>query len=139
MLVSSRFNILADYSFIQSANEAYQAVLKYAGASNIPDIIDKRIVKEVKEGNYTYKGSNGGIYGLIDTPADVEGWNEYVETHSPLKDTDGDGIPDEWEKKNGLNFNDKKEVTNAFFTKSIRIWKYILISLVNTLYPTPNN
>ena len=93
----------------------------------------------MKEGNYTYKGSNGGIYGLIDTPADVEGWNEYVETHSPLKDTDGDGIPDEWEKKNGLNFNDKKDGNQCVLHEKYTNLEVYLNSLVNTLYPTPNN
>lgn len=139
LLVSSRFNILADYSFVQPANEAYQAVLKYAGASNIPDKIDARIVKEVKEGNYTYKGSNGGMYGLIDTPADTEGWNEYVEIRSSQQDTDGDGIPDEWEKKNGLNYNDKKDGNRCDLHEKYTNLEVYLNSLVNALYPATNN
>ena len=135
LLVSSRFNILVDYSFVQPANEAYQAVLKYAGASNIPDKIDTRIVQEVKEGNYTYKGSNGGMYGLIDTPADAEGWNEYVETRSSQQDTDGDGIPDEWEKMHNLNPNDPSDGAKYTLSPEYTNLEVYMNSLVNHLFP----
>lgn len=139
LVVSSRFNILADYSFVQSADEAYQAVLKYAGASNVRDKIDTRIISEVKEGKYTYEGSNGGEYGLIDTPADAEGWSEYTESHSAPQDSDGDGIPDEWETKNGLNPNNKTDGNQCnLHTKYTNLEVY-LASLVNILYPSTSN
>ena len=43
-----------------------------------------------------------GKTGIIDSPFAVGGWSEYKTAASPL-DTDEDGMPDEWEKKNGLN------------------------------------
>jgi len=87
----------------QSANEAYETVLQHAGASIVRDAIDTRIVNEVREGKYTYKGSNGSTNGLIDSQSDVGGWPTYSGT--PATDTDKDGMPDEWESQNGLNPN----------------------------------
>ncbi|NDV79553.1 pectate lyase [Dysgonomonas sp. 511] len=91
-----------------TAQQAYDLVLKGAGASYKRDIVDDRIVKEVKEGNYTYKGSKGGTLGIIDSQEDVGGWPEYKST-AALADTDGDGIPDEWETKKGLDPKDKTD------------------------------
>lgn len=99
MLVSSRFPILDDYSFVQTAQNAYKAILQYAGASNIRDNIDKRIVDETEKGTFTYTGSSGGANGLIDTQTDVEGWSEYVSAATTQQDSDKDGIPDEWKQQ----------------------------------------
>ena len=77
------------------------------------DVVDSRIVREVKDGNYTYEGSQGSTGGLIDSQSDVGGWPVLNQTEA-LVDTDGDGIPDEWEIANGLdpeNPNDGKKKT----------------------------
>ena len=55
----------------QSAGEAYKAVLKHAGASHRRDAIDRRIIKEVRKGTATYKGSVTGLPGIIDSETDV--------------------------------------------------------------------
>jgi hypothetical protein len=55
----------------QSATEAYRAVLKSAGASHRRDAIDRRIIKEVRRGTATYKGSVTGLPGIIDSETDV--------------------------------------------------------------------
>ena len=138
LLVSSRFPILDDYSFVQSAQDAYQSVLLYAGASNLRDKIDKRIVKETQEGTFTYTGSNGGTNGLIDTQADVEGWSEYASTTTTQQDSDKDGIPDEWETANGLNPNDGSDGNKYNLSKEYTNLEVYLNSLVNSLYPTNN-
>ena len=85
----------------QTAEEAFETVLAKAGCSLKRDAIDTRIVDEVRQGKYTYKGSNGSTGGLIDTPSDVGGWPTYSGT-APA-DSDGDGIPDTWEEDHGLN------------------------------------
>lgn len=98
----------------QSAVEAYESVLKYAGASLVRDTIDRRIVREVKTGTYTFSGSNGSQNGIIDSQVDVGGWPEYKFNNCQIStDTDRDGMPDEWEKRHQLNpsnKNDGKEI-----------------------------
>jgi hypothetical protein len=86
----------------QTAEEAYETVLAKAGCSLHRDAIDMRIVEEVRNGTYTYKGSNGSTNGLIDSPSDVGGYPTLNSTEAP-KDTDRDGMPDEWEIANGLD------------------------------------
>lgn len=86
----------------QEPDAAYEAVLKMAGASLVRDAVDARIVEETRNGSYTHAGSNGGIDGLIDSQHDVGGWPAY-KMGSVLADSDGDGMPDEWETAHGLD------------------------------------
>jgi hypothetical protein len=42
--------------------------------------------------------------GLPDTQADVGGWEDYPEIRQPQDwDTDGDGLPNDWEVRKGLD------------------------------------
>lgn len=50
---------------------AYKAVLKHAGASHRRDAIDRRIIREVRKGTATFKGSVTGLPGIIDSETDV--------------------------------------------------------------------
>ena len=91
---------------LHKADLAFTQVLAYAGASLKRDAVDKRVSNETKNGNYTYKGSNGSSNGFIDTQADVGGWPEYKATDDEkalVTDSDGDGIPDWFETKAGLD------------------------------------
>lgn len=87
---------------------AYSRVRQLAGASLTRDVVDQRIVRELADSTYTYTGSNGSTKGLIDSQTDVGGWPEYKSTTAPV-DTDKDGIPDEWEKRFGLNPNNASD------------------------------
>ncbi len=85
-----------------TALEAYNYVLNYAGASLKRDIVDARIVNEVKTGTVTYNGSKTGKKGILDSQTDAGGWPVLAQG-TVAKDTDGDGMPDEWETTNKLN------------------------------------
>ncbi len=99
-----------------SASEAYQLVLTHVGCSKVRDDLDVRIVDEVRNGTATYLGSVSSnahlMPGLIDLPSDVkpieqkEIWPSLTREDQKIavvNDSDGDGIPDEWEVENGLN------------------------------------
>jgi len=92
----------------QSAAAAYEEVLKNCGAV-LPkrDAVDTRVINETKTGSATGMGVFGKA-GIIDTPVAVGGWGEF-KNGIALVDTDEDGMPDEWEKKNGLNPNDASD------------------------------
>ena len=113
----------------QTAEEAYTMVLDNAGAV-LPkrDVIDSRIIQEVRGGYATYGGEaykkehewadSTRISGIIDSQDDVGGWPVLKSAPAP-KDTDHDGMPDQWEKKYGLNpnnANDRNTVANDGYT-----------------------
>jgi hypothetical protein len=93
------------YVKTQTAEQAYEDVLANVGC-NVPmlDEHDKRIIEEVRNGTTTYKGSKSGIPGHIDNEADAGGFEEFPVVKRPADwDTDGDGMPNAWEKAHGLN------------------------------------
>ena len=113
-----------------TAQNAYEKVLAYGGASLYRDAVDARYMKEAAEGTTTYTGSaektgDGKsithLPGIIDF---VKDQGEYVlESTSRAADfdTDGDGMPDEWETANGLNPNDATD-GNAYTLDTEKGW-----------------
>lgn len=106
----------------QTAEEAYHAVLENVGAS-LPkrDTVDARLVDETRNGYATYEGvtyeNNRRVpdkskkCGIIDSQTDVDGWPELKSLPAPL-DSDGDGMPDEWEVRYGLHPRDASNASN---------------------------
>ncbi len=87
----------------QSAEDAYRLVLEQAGAVKPKrDAIDQRIVNEVKTGICKFGDSWGAHSGIIDTQKSVGGWPELKSAPVP-KDSDVDGMPDDWETRHGLD------------------------------------
>lgn len=93
-----------DNVITHTAEEAYELILNYGGASLVRDAVDERIVKNVRDGDYSYEGSNGSTKGIIDTQGDVGGWPALV-TLPPSLDSSGDGMPDDWKKSMKLDPN----------------------------------
>lgn len=97
------------YVTTHTADKAYEKVLEYVGASYNRDDVDARYVSEATSGTATYTGSVTGKKGIIDVVADVNGYTEEnfgTGAWPEGYDTDGDGIPDEWENRWGLDPND---------------------------------
>lgn len=106
-----------------SAEEAYEAVLAYAGASLHRDAVDEIVVNDTREGKAAYGNAVSGkdkqgneihLPGIIDSqddlrpkdaPADWSPWPTLSSLPAPV-DSDGDGMPDAWESANGFNPND---------------------------------
>lgn len=121
------------------SEQTFEKVLDNVGAM-LPtrDIVDQRIVEEVRTGKAYYEeklpkinpyGDFWGMstksqaedgtfkyrrlkndsykYGIITTPEQMGGYPKYK--GKPYKDSDGDGMPDAWEKANGLNPNDPSD------------------------------
>ena len=93
---------------LHTANRAFINVLRYAGASKKKDDVDIRLVLNITTNKFPHEGSRGSTGGIIDSPADVGGYKPY-EKASALKDSDGDGIPDTWERTHGLNPKNPKD------------------------------
>jgi hypothetical protein len=98
---------------ILAAGEAYKFVLDNAGATlPVRDAVDERIIRQVRTGQIFYiegmEAETGSEYIRHRLPADsykqgiirnidqVGGYPEY--RGEPYKDSDGDGMPDDWEK-----------------------------------------
>lgn len=95
---------------MQSPQEAYEAVLKSAGASYRRDTLDQRIIKEVRNRTGRFIDVQGGYPHGTDYSISAKAWPELKSLPAP-KDSDADGMPDEWEQKNGLNANDASDAS----------------------------
>ncbi len=117
--------LFESYVTTQTAREAFTNVLANVGTT-FPkqDAIDRRIIEEARTGTTHYIGTNGPIFshpspnhpGIIDSQTDVKDalgspnfpWPDY-RTYNVPTDTDHDGIPDQWEKRAGLDPNNPKD------------------------------
>lgn len=142
---ATKDDYIADREFVvrptttHTAEIAYEKVLRYGGCCLRRDAVDERVANDVRTGGYSYvsgdKGSNGSTGGLIDAPEDVGGYVEYTATELEMRnklDSDGDGIPDNWEAMYGL---DEADPSDALTThKSGYSWfEYYLSTLVNSI------
>ena len=118
-----------------SAENAYTRVCEYAGCSLVRDAVDKRIINEVKNGTATYSGAN--YPGIIDSQETVGGWPTLNSTEPPV-DTDGDGMPDEWEKQVGLNPNSYNNPNAHTLSSGYTDIEVYLNSLVETITEAQN-
>ena len=86
-----------------SAEDAYTKVLEYVGASLHRDAYDQMLIEECRDGKTFFTKT-----GIIDSQDQVlyadgtSGWPVLESLEAPL-DTDGDGMPDDWEIENGLD------------------------------------
>ena len=101
---------VAESMTVQAAEEAYVAVLKWVGASYKRDTLDERIINDVKNRKGKLIDVKDGFPHGTAYELTVNAWPELQSLPAPL-DTDKDGMPDDWEKKNKLNPNDPADAT----------------------------
>lgn len=127
-----------------SAEDAYERVLDYAGASFVRDTFDALMVSDTRNGTATYTGDGLGS-GFINTQDDNKpagassswsAWPTLSSTTAPT-DTDGDGMPDSWEEANGLNKNDATDGSSTADNGFTNIENYIN-SIVATITDAQN-
>lgn len=115
---------LSAFGKIMSAEESFNYVLEHVGAT-LPkrDAVDERIVKQVKTGKVFYTEPKEPIapsryvkrrlpmdsykQGIITDVAQVGGYPTYQ--GQPYKDSDNDGLPDDYERKVGLDPHNPKD------------------------------
>ena len=79
---------------LEPAEDAFYAVMEHAGASRVRDSHDLRIIEQL--------ASLGTKGAFIANELDVGGIGTLAGADAPA-DSDGDGMPDEWEKANGTD------------------------------------
>lgn len=79
---------------LEPAEDAFYAVMEHAGASRVRDSHDLRIIEQL--------ASLGTKGAFIANEHDVGGIGTLAGADAPA-DSDGDGMPDEWEKANGTD------------------------------------
>ncbi|WP_134088573.1 polysaccharide lyase family 1 protein [Olivibacter sp. XZL3] len=135
---------------ILPTREAYDYVLEHVGAT-LPkrDPVDTRVIEQVRTGKINYLKNvklpetqfehrrlpiDSYKQGIITDINQVGGYPEYK--GAPYTDSDKDGMPDEWEKKNGLNANDPSDASKYAANGYTNIENY-LNSLVDIKTVTP--
>lgn len=107
-------------SMSMTAEEAYQWVVDSVGAC-LPDRdeVDEYVIEELRSlGNKGVIISSESVLGL------VNGVGNIYNAPKPL-DTDNDGMPDEWEKANGLDPNDATDAVKVAANGYLNIENYI--------------
>ncbi|GHE41481.1 polysaccharide lyase [Sphingobacterium griseoflavum] len=115
---------LAAFGKILPAKDAYDYVLANVGAI-LPkrDAVDTRIVKQVKTGKVVYSAAAGELKPspYVKRRLPIDSYKQGIITHvnqvggypvykgKPYQDTDGDGLPDAYELKVGLDPKDPKD------------------------------
>jgi hypothetical protein len=114
--------ISAPYVTTISAQQAYTEVLENAGAiMPARDVVDQLVVESVE----------AITNQVIDDPSESGGWPSLAAGTVPT-DTDGDGMPDQWEDDNNLDKNTDDATGNDLHSTYDNIEVYI-----NSLVPNP--
>ncbi|EKU90440.1 hypothetical protein [Bacteroides oleiciplenus] len=103
---------------------AYRRVLKSVGCSFRRDAYDKEVLRQMKKGIGTF-----GVNGIINSQEDVGGWPTLKVVKASL-DSDGDGMPDAWERRHGLNPDDSSDASAYTLDKDYTNIEVYLNSLV---------
>lgn len=114
---------------LMTAEQALKWMIDSVGPS-LParDEVDQYLIDELT--SYGTGGSNGGISDETTLPHKGTG---FVSPGNKPKDTDNDGIPDEWETANGLNPNNASDAVAIAANGYLNIENYVFT--ITEAYP----
>lgn len=116
-----------------TAPEALEYVLAFAGASlPVRDEVDQYLIDELA--SFGAQGTTGGI--TTEKALPHKGTGVLYGGYKPL-DTDGDGIPDEWESANGLDPQDPSDAAAIAANGYANIENYVFT--IDSPYPYMKN
>lgn len=101
MKATTPFAMAIEVTGKQTAEEAFESVLNHVGASRSRDAADTKVINNVKN-------NNGATVSTVPTLPTLE--------QAEFLDSDGDGLPDEWEDAHGLdkhNTMDSKKISST--------------------------
>lgn len=101
MKATAPFAMATEVTGKQTAEEAFESVMNHVGASKSRDAADTKVINNVINNN----GSTVSAVPTLPTLAQTD-----------FLDTDGDGLPDEWEDAHGLdkyNTMDSKKISST--------------------------
>lgn len=104
---------------------AYRRVLKNTGCSLHRDSYDRHVLEQVRKGE-----GKDGVNGIIDSPEEVGGWPE-LKAGKVQVDSDGDGMPDRWERRYGLDPGDASDASAYSVSREYTNVEVYLNSLVD--------
>lgn len=113
---------------VETPEQAFESIVEQVGCSRVRDSHDARLIAQLKS-----LGKQGAI---INSEEDVGGIGT-LNGGTAEKDTDGDGIPDEWETANGLNPNNASDATTLADDGYLWIEKYANSLAATTSYLLP--
>lgn len=123
-------NGLTLINYLETAQQAYESVISFVGASLSRDAVDSRILDQVK--------NNTGA--LINDASEVGGFPVIPSVSRPDGfDTDGDGMPDAWEDANGLDKTSKKDGSQYILSSKYTNLEVYLNELVSSTFPAGAN
>jgi hypothetical protein len=100
----------------QNAKDAYELVLKNVGCSYKRDMLDARIINDVKHRSGRFVDVQGGYPHGTAYEATVNAWPT-LKSVPAAADKDQDGMPDAWETKYGLNPADANDAAGYKLSK----------------------
>ncbi|MBK7098348.1 MAG: pectate lyase [Sphingobacteriales bacterium] len=119
---------------LHSAEQAYTLVLQKAGCVRPNrDTLDERILNDAKNSTGRIIDVQGGFSHGTAFEKTLNAWPA-LKSGTTLVDTDHDGMPDDWEKANGLNPNDAGDAEKNTLSTGYTNVEIYINSLAKDLY-----
>lgn len=128
VIVTNPFGV--EFPITLAAEDLEEILLPLIGHSYQRDAVDLRVLKDLKAKNVTLSPE---LKGIINSQQDVGGWPLLTQGKVFL-DTDQDGIPDWWERENGLDPTNPEDGSSFSLHPSYTNLELYFNSLVEELY-----